>query len=122
MKDGQYRKRVGSEGEQLACEYLQSQGYEILARNYRACNGEIDIIARQGKTLVFVEVKTRQRGGFGEPEEWVDERKQRQIGKVASLYLHNQRLEEMDCRFDVVAVDRMTRPVIRHIQDAFWLT
>ncbi len=122
MKNGQYRRRVGSEGENLASEYLQSLGYEILARNYRACKGEIDIIALQGKTLVFVEVKTRQSGGFGEPEEWVDERKQRQIGKVASLYLHSHRLEEMDCRFDVVAVDWLTRPVIRHIQDAFWLT
>jgi putative endonuclease len=121
-KRGGYRQRIGKEGEEDAVEYLEREGYFILERNFRAERGEIDIIARDGNTLVFVEVKTTVRGGFGEPEEWVNQKKQTQIGKVAMGYLQEKRLENVDCRFDVVAVTKIGKKTrIRHIEDAFWL-
>lgn len=121
-KRGVYRQRIGRRGEADAVEYLEREGYFILERNFRAERGEIDIIAKDGNTLVFVEVKTRVRGGFGEPEEWVNQKKQTQIGKVAMGYLQEKRLEDVDCRFDVVAVTKMGEKTrIRHIEDAFWL-
>ena len=122
MKDGQYRKRIGKEGETEAVEYLIKNGYVILERNYRAERGEIDVVVRDGKTLVFVEVKTKRRNGFGEPEDWVDEKKQSQIGKVAMRYLQDQNLDEIDCRFDVVTVSYDNeKKKIKHIKNAFWL-
>jgi len=122
MKNGHYRKRVGKDGETEAVGYLQAKGYTILERNYRAERGEIDIVIRDGETLVFVEVKTKHQNGFGEPEDWVDQKKQTQIGKVAMLYLQDKNLEGVDCRFDVVTiVYENGKKKIRHIQDAFWL-
>ena len=117
-----YRQRVGKQGEDEAVHYLESQGYQILERNFRVNRGEIDIVARDGDTLVFVEVKTKIRGGFGEPEDRVDRRKQVQLGKVALGYLQEKRVENRDCRFDVVAVTKEAQETkIRHIEDAFWL-
>ncbi len=122
MKDGRYRKRIGQEGETEAVEYLTEKGYTVLERNYRGERGEIDIILKDGGTLVFVEVKTKRRGGFGEPEDWVDEKKQNQIGKVAMRYLQDQNLDEIDCRFDVVTVSYdHEKKRIKHIKNAFWL-
>lgn len=94
----------------------------MLERNYRRRQGEIDIIAREGDTLVFVEVKTCRSASFGEPENWVDFRKQQRIGRAAACYLQQHNLEETPCRFDVVAVTlKGPEAMVRHIRDAFWL-
>ncbi|MFH1941200.1 MAG: YraN family protein [bacterium] len=117
-----YRQNVGKRGEDEAVRYLKSKDYGIVERNFRAERGEIDIIAKDGDTLVFVEVKTKAHEGFGEPEDWVDRRKQEQIGKVAMRYLQDKNLCGVDCRFDVVSVilkDGMKE--IRHLEDAFWM-
>jgi putative endonuclease len=95
------RKETGRSGEDAAVQYLKKQGYSIIERNYRLRIGEIDIIARDGEYLVFIEVKTRRGGSFGSPFEAVDVRKQRQIVKVALAYLQGR---EVPVRFDVVAV------------------
>ncbi len=124
MKDpsGRYRHQLGRVGETRAVHYLESIGYVVLDRNYRSSGGEIDIVARDGDTFVFVEVKTGTTGTFGAPEERVDNRKQHQIGKVAMGYLQHHRLVDVDCRFDVIAVQRSEGEwSIRHFEDAFWL-
>ena len=119
---GGYKKRVAGRGEEKAARMLEEKGYRILERNYRAQRGEIDIIAMENETVVFVEVKTKVHDGFGEPEDWVDSRKQAQLGKVAMGYLMDKQLEGVDCRFDVVTVtDHGNRWQIRHIVDAFWI-
>lgn len=115
-------KQIGNWGEEAAVGLLKKKGYIILERNFRGERGEIDIIARDNETLVFVEVKTRLQKTFGNPEDAVDNRKQAQIGKIAMVYLMEKDLKEKDCRFDVVAVFKAgTKTEIRHIEDAFWL-
>ncbi len=122
MKSGHYRKYIGRIGETEAVGYLEKKGFVILERNYRAERGEIDIIAREGDTLVFVEVKTKRQDGFGEPEDWVGRKKQDQIAKVAMRYLQEKNLDNVDCRFDVIAIGYENgKKKISHIQDAFWL-
>jgi putative endonuclease len=95
---------LGISGEKLACETLSRQGYAILATRYRTRVGEIDIVARDGETLVFVEVKTRTSENFGIPAEAVTWRKQRRIVTMARWYLTETRLHGCLCRFDVVTV------------------
>ncbi|MDZ7262375.1 MAG: YraN family protein [candidate division KSB1 bacterium] len=117
------RKHLGKQGESQAAEFLRNKGYHILEQNYRWARGEIDLIARDGETLVFIEVKTK-RGydDFGPPETWVDLRKQHQIGQVAAHYLQEKQIQDTDCRFDVVAVTfEKGRWFIKHIENAFWL-
>jgi putative endonuclease len=122
MKPGNYRKRIGKKGEDKAVNYLKQKGYRILEQNFRAERGEIDIIALDQDTLVFIEVKTKRHDHFGEPETWVDKRKQAQIGKIAQAYLQQQDIVNMDCRFDVIGiVFKNQSNEIRHFQDAFWL-
>ncbi len=116
------RARTGKKGEDEAAGYLSAKGYEILGRNYHTREGEIDIIARDGKTLVFVEVKAGRQKDFGEPETWVDIKKQQKIGMAAESYLLLHNIENVDCRFDVVAVIFLnTSRRIKHIENAFWL-
>lgn len=99
------QRRLGSEKEKLAAEFLEKQGYYILEMNFRCRQGEIDIIAREGRYLVFAEVKYRADGRNGEPEEAVDAGKQRTIHRVAQYYLYRNRLSEnTPCRFDVVGI------------------
>ncbi len=98
------RVERGKIGEDLACQELERRGYEILARRYRARVGEIDIVARDGPTLVFVEVKAREGLEFGDGAEAVTGIKRRRIGRVALDYLARHRQTECPCRFDVVAV------------------
>lgn len=110
---------LGDEGERLACRHLRRSGLKILARNFRDTSGEVDIIARDGDTLVFVEVKTR-RGG--EPLEAVTAEKQRRLTRAALVFLKANRLLETRCRFDVVSVvrpDSSTTSRIEHVRDAF---
>ncbi len=117
------RKKLGQQGEELAARYLQAKNYRILERNYRRARGEIDIVAQQDDTLVFVEVKTARSDSFGPPAAWVDAKKQAQLGQVALHYLQENEIENMDCRFDVVAIHaRSGKWEIQHIENAFWLT
>ncbi len=113
---------TGRKGEELATGFLHDLQYEILARNYRWARGEIDIVARKAGVLVFVEVKTASGKSFGEPETWVTPRKQKQIGLVAERYLQEHGIQDMDCRFDVIAVKvDPSSHSIKHIENAFWL-
>ncbi len=112
---------MGAEGEQIAVKFLQRKGVEIVERNYRHGRGEIDIVARDRGVLVFVEVKTAMSNQFGSPEGWVDKRKQQQIARLASGYIQRNHLTDIDCRFDVVAVDATRNYEINYIQDAFWI-
>lgn len=99
------KRAVGTTYEKLTGAYLEKQGYEILEYNFRCRMGEIDIIAKDGAYLVFVEVKYRSNRRTGSPLEAVDARKQRIISRVASYYcLTHGYGETMPCRFDVVAI------------------
>ena len=111
-------KEVGNQYEALAAEYLQKKGYGIIERNFHCRQGEIDLIARDGEYLCFVEVKYRSTNESGLPEEAVDLRKQRQISRVAAWYLTEKGLDiYTPCRFDVVAIEGEE---IRLYRDAFF--
>jgi len=98
------RQVLGAEGERAAEKFLRRQRYTIVERNYRCRSGEVDLIALDRSTVVFVEVKTRTQRGFGSPLEAVDPRKQRQVQRAAQHYLSEKRLHDRDARFDVVGV------------------
>jgi putative endonuclease len=116
----QERLSLGQWGEDLAAHFLQRKGLKILARNLRTPVGEIDIVARQKKTLVLVEVKTRRTTGYGTPAEAVGPRKQRQIIRAAQWYLADAELDHLQPRFDVVSVlADEPEPTIEHIPGAF---
>lgn len=99
------RQHLGRRGEDLACRELERRGYAVLARGYRTRYGEIDIVAKDGSVLVFVEVKARTDGDFGHPAEAVTEQKQRRVVAMAEAYLARERVGDCLCRFDVVAVE-----------------
>jgi putative endonuclease len=99
------RQEFGRSGEKLAVEELERRGYAILDRRYRTRQGEIDIVAQDGDTIVFVEVKARTTGERGSGAEAVTPAKQRQLISMAVDYLTRKRLSERRCRFDVVAID-----------------
>jgi putative endonuclease len=122
----QARQTLGKRGEDLACRELERRGYAIVARRFRVRSGELDIVARDGTTLVFVEVKTRAGRRFGDAAEAVTPLKQLRMARLANEYLVRQRLPDCACRFDVVAIhfdgvdDRDERVVdIQVIQNAF---
>lgn len=98
------RQVLGAEGERVAEKLLRRQRYAIVRRNYRCPVGEIDLIALDGRVVVFVEVKTRTQPGFGTPLEAVDRRKQQQVSRAARYYLSENHLHDRDARFDVVGV------------------
>jgi putative endonuclease len=102
---GDGRHSLGKTGEDLACAELEHRGYAILARRYRTKFGEIDIVCRDGPTLVFVEVKTRAGATFGDGAAAVTPYKQRRVANMAGDYLARRRLVDEPCRFDVVAID-----------------
>lgn len=99
-----HQDRLGRQGEELACRELRRRGYVILARRFRTRHGEIDIVARDGEVLVFVEVKARSSPGFGGALGAVTPRKQRQVIAMAQRYMARVRWSARPCRFDVVAV------------------
>ena len=101
---GQNRRNIGSVYEKTAGEYLEKQGYEIIEYNVYSRAGEIDIVARDGAYLVFVEVKYRKDKKCGEPLEAITQSKRRTISKCALSYLKKHRLWEMPIRFDVVGI------------------
>jgi putative endonuclease len=116
-----WRRQSGQRGEEVAMAYLQEQGYRIQQQNYRARRGEIDIIAWDGPTLVFIEVKTNGQGAFGAPQARVDSQKQKKIVYTAMTYIQQQALQGVALRFDVIAVvlGRNGIPEVTHIPAAF---
>ncbi|MDO8619385.1 MAG: YraN family protein [Candidatus Daviesbacteria bacterium] len=98
-------KITGNYGEDLAVKYLQKLGYKILNRNYRIRGGEIDIVAKDRETLVFVEVKTRYSHEFGDPAEAMTYFKMKALLKTAQFYLMQFKLENMPYRLDFISVD-----------------
>ena len=115
---GESKADRGAEGEALAARHLERRGYRILERNFRCRAGEIDIVARDGDTLVFVEVRTRSSDRHGSALETVGAAKQAQIVKVARVYLQARRPTFDDCRFDVVGI---TCGRVELVTDAFRL-
>jgi putative endonuclease len=116
------RDTLGDRGENLAARHLRNLGYRIITRNYRCPLGEIDIVARDGTTLVFCEVKTRAYDDQGvSPEDQVNDIKQHQITKAARYYLSRYGTVQPAARFDVVAViwPNNRDPLIRHTPSAF---
>lgn len=118
------RSDLGREGECFARRYLEQQGMTILAANFRTRRGEIDLIAQDADTVVFVEVKTRSGTAYGFPVEAVTLKKQRQISRVALQYLDAHTLNGQSARFDVVSLlVKKDRPVqVEHIKNAFELS
>ncbi len=98
------KKRLGDLGEDLAARHLRALGYRIIERNYRCPLGEIDCVAVQGNTLVFLEVKARQSTRYGGPLEAVDQKKRRKMTRLARYYAMEQGVHDLPQRFDVVAV------------------
>jgi putative endonuclease len=98
------KKELGKKGEELAVRFLKKRGYRIVDKNYVCKMGEMDIIAKEKDTLVFVEVKTRTSTIFGPPQLAVNPTKQMQLSKVALSYLKAKQLEDVKARFDVVAI------------------
>jgi putative endonuclease len=113
---------LGQRGEELASKYLRSKGFKILQRNFVTPLGEIDIVARDGNTLVFVEVKTRMQDE-PTPEEQVNRHKQHQLSRVGKFYL-GRYTSPPAARFDVIAIvwPEGAKPIIRHIQHGFEAT
>ena len=99
------RQSLGISGENLACAELRRRGYAIVERRYRTRLGEIDIIAKDGNTIVFVEVKARLSDDFGGAAAAVTAWKQRRVARMAMDYLSRHHLHECPCRFDVIAID-----------------
>lgn len=111
---------LGSEGERIAEAYLRKKGFRVVERNYRCPVGELDLVFLDRRVLVFVEVKTRTDGRFGEPLEAVDRRKQRKMTKTALFFLSQHRLHHREARFDVVGVSwKGGEPSVQHVENAF---
>jgi putative endonuclease len=114
------RQQYGAQSESLAARLLQQRGYTILETNYRTPLGEIDLIARDRDTIVFVEVKARRTSGFGGPKWAVTPKKQRKISMVALYYLKTTRQSRAKARFDVVAIRSLAEPPqVEIIRNAF---
>ena len=116
----QNNREKGNIGEQLAVGYLKSKNYQILARNFRCTQGEIDIVASRNNVVVFIEVKYRRSLNCGYPAESVTAIKQRKIRKTAEYYIYKNNLADTDFRFDVIQIiDDGTNPITEHIENAF---
>lgn len=114
-------KALGARGEDLAQRFLQRQGYTVVARNYRPPNGhrEVDLIARHGRTLAIVEVKTRRREEFLPAERAVDAKKRHNLTRAAMSYARRAHIPWDFVRFDIVTVILEPTPQLRHTPDAF---
>lgn len=121
-KVNRHNQVLGRSGEDYAARFLEERGFEILARNYRCGKNEIDIIAKQGNVISFVEVKTRRTADFGHPAEAITKGKQREIAKAAEHYICAATHAEATYRFDVIAISFAgAAPTIELIEDAFRL-
>ena len=112
-------REVGSKGESEVVEYLKRKGYLVLEKNFRTRYSEIDIIAKTGNTICFVEVKSRKSSKYGLPREAVNWKKQNQIIKGAMAYIKYKNFKTFNYRFDVVEVF-LNEMKINHIENAFW--
>jgi len=112
---------LGNVGESIAATFLKGVGFSIVERNFRCVCGELDIVARDGRTIVFIEVKCRNNQIYGPPQLAVTPFKQRQISKAALVWLSKRRLYDAEARFDVVAIllHDGELPEIEHIRNAF---
>jgi len=112
---------LGRQGESLAKALLENSGYEIMDENWTFGKAEIDLIAYKDKVIIFAEVKTRTSNYFGEPEDFVDARKQRLLVEAAGEYIYLMN-HQGEVRFDIISVlfDKQTNYTIKHIEDAFW--
>ena len=112
---------LGRKGESIAKAHLETTGYEIIDENWVFGKAEIDLIAYKNKTIIFTEVKTRTGTGFGEPEDFVDARKQRLLVEAADEYIYLMN-HQGEVRFDIIAIlfNRNNSYTLKHIEDAFW--
>ncbi|HUU52902.1 MAG TPA: YraN family protein [Candidatus Heimdallarchaeota archaeon] len=112
---------LGRSGEDVATEYLKKKKYKIVDKGFRFLRGEIDIIAYDDETLVFVEVKTRKSTRFNQPEESVTPAKRKQLRRVAQGYLLRNHIQDVECRFDVLSLtfDELEGYTVKHFTDAF---
>ena len=110
--------KIGSKGENIAKSFLEEHGYTILHTNWRYKKDEIDIIARQEKFIVIVEVKTRSSNLFATPESAVDNAKQQRLIRAANAFIDKHQIEN-EIRFDVISIILNNPPKIHHIKDAF---
>lgn len=114
------RRELARQGEEAAARHLRERGMQLLCRNYRCPMGEIDIVARDGETVVFVEVKARCSRGWGVPAEAVDRQKQARLARVARWFLLERRLDGLACRFDVAGIlVKGDRIMVEWVTDAF---
>lgn len=115
-----FKQIVGKAGEEKASKYLKEKGYEIIEKNFRCREGEIDIIAKdKNKELVFVEVKTRRTYEYGEPAEAVNFMKQKHIQRVAKYYILKNKLINNSIRFDIIEIMIGKTFCVHHIKEAF---
>ena len=120
--NGSSRIQTGKRGEDIAVAYLKNRGYRIIERNYKCLFGEIDIVAKDGDTVVFVEVKSRKSEKFGDPQGAVGREKQKKISRISLTYLEEKHLYPCDARFDVVAIKMLPAgSIVELIQNAFEL-
>ena len=122
MKDKKYNKKIGSFGEMLVITYLENMNYEILDKNYKTKFGEIDIIAKDKKEYVFIEVKTRISSKYGMPSEAVDFNKEKHIKKSSQVYVYLNNLENKYIRYDVIEVYFINKNkyYINHLKNNFF--
>ncbi|HMB99060.1 MAG TPA: YraN family protein [Balneolaceae bacterium] len=114
-------RQVGNEGEELAAAYLESKGWIIIDRNYFFEKAEVDIVAYDHESIVFVEVKTRSSTFFGRPEEFVTNSKEENMRKAAEAWIYERKMETALVRFDIIAIVQKGQgaPDITHFEDAF---
>ena len=114
-------KNIGNEGEKIAEKFLVDKGYKIIEKNFRfGKEGEIDIIATNDDTLIFIEVKTRTNHKFGNPILSITEKKKRLIRFAANGYMLKKKISNKQCRIDVITIDMITNPPdITHFENAF---
>jgi len=112
---------LGKRGEAIAAAYLENKGYRILNANWRCARAEVDLIADQQGTIVFVEVKTRSSVDFGQPEEFVSYKKEKQLEFASAVYIEMKN-HQGEIRFDIIAIVFENKDLykINHIEDAFW--
>lgn len=113
---------IGHEGEELAAAYLESKGYTILERNYHFKRAEVDIVAYDNEAyIVFVEVKQRANNRYGEPEEYVDQEKMKNVYKAAEAWIYERKMDGVPVRFDVISILRPPNeaPEIKHFENVF---
>ena len=112
-----YKQSLGASGERMALEFLRRRGYRIIARNFSCRLGEIDIIARQGKTTVFVEVRTRRGTEFGLPQDSISPKKIKHLLRCAEFYIKRRGDPEGQFRFDLVGVIFGEKPQVELIKN-----